>query len=1087
METTIRQLDEFVEAFELARQHSAVDLANFLPPHNHPLYLPTLRELVRVDLELGWEAGQPRPLDDYREQFPELFEDAISLQEVAYEEYRLRRAAGKAPVPADYESRYGVNTAGWASPQEHPSPAAPGPCARLEDVARSYHDFRLRKEPAAGSNGNTRVMIEGAGAEADFLRDLQRSDPAAADRFAEGLTSLPEVGDEFLGFRLVAELGRGAFGRVFLAQQGALADRPVALKIAADVGGESRALAQLQHTHVVPIYSVHNTGCLSAVCMPYLGCTTLADVLRELRGQRALPLSGLDLFSARRQRPGAPVNPEAVAAGLKRMAALSSVEAALWLAACLADGLAHAHERGILHRDLKPANVLLGDDGLPMLLDFNLAEDVKQGASGALLGGTLPYMAPEHLRAARGEPFAVDERSDVYSLGLILYELLTGQAPFPSGRPETGATPSALHELVDVMIAERSIAPDVRAHNRALSPAVAAVVRRCLEPSPERRYQTARQFQEDLQCQLEHRPLRHASEPSVRERTRKWLKRHPRFWLHMTGVAAVFLLLLAGGLAFHLRATRQAREAEHCLEQFRDEARLVQFLLTTQQEDRAQQADGAGRCRAALDRYQVLTDKAWRRRPLVTALPPAERTALEGEVGELLLLLSRAVGRAAAPGSPDETEQLREALGHNERAESCFPPEEAPPVLWRQRADLLRRLGETDEASACAARGQEAPRTLRDSYLEGWGLLTQRKYADAVAVLEPATRRGAQHFWTWFLLGLSYDALGDDAGAVRCYTAASTLAPNFHGPFVNRGLVYARQNEAKPALADFNRAIELCPERADTYFDRALVLARNQGKYQESIADLTRALELGTSATRVYFVRSRYRRLAGDHEGARRDHEEGLRRRPTDARSWVARGLARAGKEPLGALADFDEALALSPTERSALQSKAAVLAENLPRPAEALQVLDRLLTLYPSSAQAYAGRAVLRGRLGQRAGALDDAREALRLDGGPAIRYQAACAYALTSRQQPADAHMALTLLREALEKNYGLEFVARDPDLDPLRALPAFRRLADAAASALVLRQRLPPPRNGGDGQRCRFVEKIWRTASADAISLE
>ena len=87
------------------------------------------------------------------------------------------------------------------------------------------------------------------------------------------------------GFRLCGELGRGAFGRVFLARQGDLADRLVALKVSADVAGESHALAQLQHTNIVPIYSVHRRGPLQAVCMPYLGSTTLADTLASLRSQ----------------------------------------------------------------------------------------------------------------------------------------------------------------------------------------------------------------------------------------------------------------------------------------------------------------------------------------------------------------------------------------------------------------------------------------------------------------------------------------------------------------------------------------------------------------------------------------------------------------------------------------------------------------------------------------------------------------------------------------------------------------------------------------------------------------------------------
>src|SRR5206468_1825944 len=109
----------------------------------------------------------------------------------------------------------------------------------------------------------------------------------------------------------------------------------------------------------------------------------------------------------------------------------SYIEVILILGSQLADGLGHAHRRGILHRDLKPANILFTDEGRPMLLDFNLAEDTKQrhAAERAAIGGTLPYMAPEHLEAYRTGKGQLDERCDIFSLGVILFELLTGRHP----------------------------------------------------------------------------------------------------------------------------------------------------------------------------------------------------------------------------------------------------------------------------------------------------------------------------------------------------------------------------------------------------------------------------------------------------------------------------------------------------------------------------------------------------------------------------------------------------------------------------------------------------------------------------------
>src|SRR5207248_1178945 len=120
-------------------------------------------------------------------------------------------------------------------------------------------------------------------------------------------------------------------------------------------------------------------------------------------------------------------------ATLHMLEGLTYVEAVLWIGARLADGLAHAHERGIIHRDLKPANMLLTDDGQPMLLDFNLSTNaaVRANPSAARIGGTLPYMSPEQLEAFQDGKTPMDGRSDLYSLGLIVFQLLTGTHPFP--------------------------------------------------------------------------------------------------------------------------------------------------------------------------------------------------------------------------------------------------------------------------------------------------------------------------------------------------------------------------------------------------------------------------------------------------------------------------------------------------------------------------------------------------------------------------------------------------------------------------------------------------------------------------------
>src|SRR5438105_8502529 len=178
----------------------------------------------------------------------------------------------------------------------------PGPSSGSEpevhlDAATAVAAVRLQSPQSLGLNSWGK-SVDGNSAQAQLFADLHRSDPEAAHRLAKAVLTLPEVGTELLGFRLLAELGKGAFGRVYLAQQGDLADRSVVLKICPDVNnGESRTLARLQHTNIVPVYSVHRSGPLQAVCMPYFGAITLAHIQKDLQAREALPQTGRELVS----------------------------------------------------------------------------------------------------------------------------------------------------------------------------------------------------------------------------------------------------------------------------------------------------------------------------------------------------------------------------------------------------------------------------------------------------------------------------------------------------------------------------------------------------------------------------------------------------------------------------------------------------------------------------------------------------------------------------------------------------------------------------------------------------------------------
>ncbi|HVS38589.1 MAG TPA: protein kinase [Gemmataceae bacterium] len=917
-------------------------------------------------------------------------------------------------------------------------------------------------------------------------RESDNTDAKLA-KLTEGIVAFPQVGQEFLGrFRLIGELGRGAFARVYLARDRELADRLVALKISTDCYPESQKLARLHHTNIVEVYSRHEAGPLHAVVMPYCGATTLADVLDDLGLRESLPASGKGLVSTlntRRTKSGlvpplqpspharegqsggasAPVSPSAQLetqpeapvdgpiplATLRNLEGMSYVEAVLWMGAKLADGLAHAHERGILHRDLKPANILLTDEGQPMLLDFNLAEDVPsplplspsdgergEGRVGARVGGTLPYMAPEHLAAYQGRPVDVDARSDVYSLGVILYEMLTGRHPFPKhpiAPLPLGERSDGKSGALEKMMQDRlRLPPSARSRNRAVTPAVDSILRRCLAPVPARRYQTAAELREDLDRQGQHLPLRYAPDPSLRERLGKWLRRNPRAIsaTRIGVVAGVLLLLLTAGL--YWRGEQLARyESADRLQHFRDDYSTARLLLGARAADMDERAEGREAARRAVDRYNVDADGRWREQSSFRRLSAEEKARVQTELGEALVLLA-----SAEAGAPN----LAEALRLNRLAETCYPAGQAPRALWTQRAELQAGLGHAEEAKQLRETAAAAPvRGDSDVYLLAREEAGQGRLGAAADSLRAVAAREPDNFAVQFLMGNCcldgyIDELGQDADAVGCYSACIAMRPDFHAAYANRGLMRLRRGMYTDGEADFTRAIQLRPDRADYFLNRAQAY---EGLHRDlaELDDLNQAEELGSKAVLLYYLRAAVHQRMGHDVSTRRDLDRVLKLTPDDEAGYIARGLARAADgDGEGAVADFTEAIKRNPNSVPALQDQARALGQLLKRNREALTPLNRLLELYPEFAAAYGARAVMRARLGMRDGALADIKKAQQLDpNGGATLYQAASTYALLGGD--GDQAEAFRMLCRALEKGYGWMEMESDDDLASLR----------------------------------------------------
>ena len=1062
------KLDDYVRSFEHSyAEGETAEISAFLPPSDHPLHGAVLRELVRVDLEFGRDRGRPRELDEYLRAYPQLAADRDGMRAIAFEDYRLRRQAGEDVATGEYLVRYGI---------------------RLDAEASRFRFASSRQSRHAESRS-------GCGG---------------------GGVAFPEVGQEFLGFRLVGELGRGSFGRVFLARQGDLADRQVVLKVTADGPDESNTLAQLRHDHIVPVYSRHRAGALRAVCMPYLGSVTLRDVFEEMKARGALPHSGRGLLSSLNQssvrkasQAGATAAPSTVAASASASApgrswsarlrpgrwrgdgssrgkpirgrtddapaaplriegpagieaeteadarsvlgALPYVDAVVWMAARLADGLAHAHEHGILHRDIKPANILLTDDGRPLLLDFNLAEDLKlrsvldeSGHGRAAMGGTLPYMAPEHLDAFRGGRRPVDERSDLYAFGVIIYEMLTGRPPFPirdGHRPET----------IRAMILDRQGAPPwLRAWNPSVSPAVESVVRRCLAADPADRYRTARELQDDLLRHLENRPLRHALDPSRRERWEKWLRRHRGLAVVATAVVAAAMLVggFSAALAKRSDQVERLRAAEVAARFSTSFVDAQNLLSITSPGQPARRVAGVAVARRALDTLGALDESPapWWDRPPVALLETDDRERLRRDVGNLLTRLGRAeLDRA------DTHAGLRAVLALNDRAAQCFRTGKVPRAVWSQRAAVLGRLGDRDGAKRFEAEAEATPLSSSLGFaLAGAELAADGRDAEALLLFDEAVRLDPTVYMNWLQAGAVHERLMEDDRASDCYSACIALRKDHPAAWYNRGSLALKRGDLRRAVNDLDRAILLSPKAPDPVLNRALAALR-LNRPAEAVEGFSRVLALGATSPRVYFLRSRARAATGDLAGSRADLAEAFRRPPVDELDLITRAKFRDdAHDHFGALADLNAVLAVNPRQYGALLNKAVLLDRSFHDTERALRVLDRLLAFYPGDAGSRVSRAVLLARLGRRDEAQADASAALDRAPSASIRYRAACAFALASTTHPDDRDDALRLLATALQGGFGLDLVNDDADLDPIRDDPRFTRIVVRARGA-------------------------------------
>ncbi len=960
--------------------------------------------------------------------FPDVLAAGEPLERVAFEEFRQRRLFGESVSKNQFHDHFAVTTDEW--------PDLP--------VGESTNEE------------TTMVCTE------SVLRDLSRVDPERAGRLAAGQRQLPDIGDRFLDFELVGELGRGAFGRVYLARQGDLAERFVALKITPHISEEPNRLAQLQHTNIVPIYSAHRQGALQAICMPFLGPNTLADIVKTVEVAQVLPHSGRSIVSTIAVRPSStvlgdeiphigPTKPqtesqfgERLPETIRRLSHMSYLDAAVWIMTRVADGLAFAHEHGVVHRDLKPGNILLTDDGEPLILDFNLAiqsSSVEQAV--AIVGGTLPYSSPEQMVALR-HGGTVGPSSDIYSFGVLLFQLLTGHLPHPV---HTGS----FDDVVVRMLEDRQTpAPSPRRSSPAVSPGLESIVLKCLARDPSERYENTRHLHEDLQRHLEHRPLRYVPNRSLVERAKKWSRRHPK--LTSASSVALFSALLLATVAVagaSLVSRLQMTRAETASRQFHE--RLVDaqsslnspFLTTNRLEPAVQETEEVA------STWRIAEPQGLERNPMFKRLSAKGQQQLRGEAVELLYLLCTGKAQMGMRAS-EPTERMRllnEALRINAAAKHIVGSSEIPNAFTLLRARLLQQTNRETEAEQLLASTELQSDGQQDQRLLAFELGHQRRFKEAAEVLQQQLSHSPHDQVLWFSLGNAQLSLHQHAEAARCFSTAIAMNPDFVLAREHRGIARLGLKDYLGAKEDFEAVLQVRPQLTSVMVNRALAL-RGLGNAEQAMTELSRTLEQGASQTRIYFMRSQLRRKLGDLSGAAADRELGRTKTPADELSWVARGVDRLPEDADGALSDFRQALQVAPGSRPALQNIAHVLSERLGRNREAIEALDQILMIAPDEPATLASRGVLLARMGQREAAIQDAERVLTASNDPLHIYQAGCIYAQCSKLAPNDLPRATQLLAQAMARDAKLAATAvQDKDLEPLKGNAGFRKLLAAA----------------------------------------
>ncbi len=685
-----------------------------------------------------------------------------------------------------------------------------GYLAELEQGGRPDPDALLARHPdMAAELGEYLASLELLHRAA-----VEENEPAPAGETLVGGT----VGD----YRIVREVGRGGMGVVYEAMQISLGRR-VALKVlpfaaALDARqlqrfrNEVHAAAQLHHPNIVPVYAVGSERSIHFYAMQFIDGLTLADVFDRLRreaglepGQAAPGPEEMKEWAAAASTAVVPAGAEAAgdgagdgpartgSSGRRSGKTRRHVQTVVRLIVQAAQALEYAHQQGVVHRDVKPANLLVDARGSLWITDFGLARcrgEDRLTMTGDLVG-TLRYMSPEQALAKR---FLVDHRTDVYSLGLTLYELLTLEPAF---------TGEDMQELLRQIAFEEP--KPVRKVDAALPVDLETIVLKATAKEPEARYATAQEFADDLERFLRDEPIR-ARRPSIRERLTKWA------WRHRRGVA-VFGLLLCLGLVVSMilafRFSQQGDALRQALNDAQEKSRLANEKAEEALRLRMRAEQNFSRAREGFTQLiRVLEEPRWAGIPKIAEVRQAH-------AAECLQILQTFVSNGSRdPAIRAETGRAYLMLGHVYGIRRNMGQVEAS---YRKAVETIQGVVDDvpydtiflhDLASACNVLG-----LFLHSKGDRAGAAMEFKRAEAAftrCISCPLVMTYAQNNFAWFLLTCPQEDLRDPQRALGFANQALKLSAGQDGTIWNTvGVARYRTGDHKGAIEALTQSMNL--------------------------------------------------------------------------------------------------------------------------------------------------------------------------------------------------------------------------------------------------------------------------------------